>query len=163
MKRRFLLYLLACSFLFSGCSSHELSGNDWFLEQTSFYSDLEQASLSISDLFSLYFVGAVGTDDFSSELNLLFKQLSLSQEQYLNGKKKISPATHSYASKCGEEALTTAYKATLDLLSTSRELLQTTEQEKLISEYLEWREILITQIATYCTSQKLISEEERTS
>ena len=71
MKRKILLCAFSVSLLFFGCSSKSISGNDWLLEQSISYSDLEQASLSISDLFSLYFVGAVDKKDILNELDFI--------------------------------------------------------------------------------------------
>ena len=160
MKRKILLCAFSVSLLFFGCSSKSISGNDWLLEQSISYSDLEQASLSISDLFSLYFVGAVDKKDILNELELLTAQISFSQEQYLEGIEAISPSSHSYASKSGEEALTTSYEITLDFLDNAELLLKAGEQQQLMYEYLEWRELLITQIATYCTAIDLVSEKK---
>ena len=87
-------------------------------------------------------------------------QISFSQEQYLEGIEAISPSSHSYASKSGQEALTTSYEITLDFLDNAELLLKAGEQQQLMYEYLEWRELLITQIATYCTAIDLVSEKE---
>ena len=142
--------------LLTGCADQRLPANDWILKQNATCSDLEQASKSISELFSLYFIGAVEPSDFENELDLLIIQLQLSQTQYTESKANIQPATHSYASKSGQESLDSAYSITLNFLKDSAN----TEQSDLIYPYLEWRDSFISYIATYLTVKSLIIESE---
>lgn len=158
MKNKIFAVILVLSFLLSGCASQKIPANDWLLEQHAARSDLEQASISISDLFSLYLIGSIEWPDFENELNLLVMQLQLSQAQYNETKKEIEPASHSYASKCGQEALDDAYKLTLDFLIDTVKEADTVQG--ITYRYLAWRDSFISEIATYLTAACLIEENE---
>lgn len=159
MRHRFIACILLMLLFFSGCTARGKPANDWLLEQNVACSDLEQASISISDLFSLYFIGAIEPSDFGNELNLLITQLKISQAQYLETQQEIEPASHSYASKCGQEALDSAYDITLEFIgdTNSGEL---EDKEALAYRYLEWRDSFITEIATYITAKSFIEENK---
>lgn len=156
MKTKLAAVILSIFILLTGCTSQGIPANDWILDQDTTCSDLEQASKSISELFSLYFIGAIESSDFRNELDLLIIQLRLSQSQYTESKTNIQPATHSYASKSGQEALDSAYSITLEFLRDSIN----TEPSNLIYPYLEWRDSFLSCIATYLTAKSLIIENE---
>lgn len=155
MRNRCIVLFFLLIFLLSGCTNQKTTGNDWAMNLSSTYSDLEQASKSITDLYALYFIGAVESSDFQNEKRLLQTQLRLSQRQYEHTKSDINPGSHSYASKAIQEALDKAYDDTLTFLSC------TNEPDDLSTElyaYLEWRDSFITDIATYLTAKNLILE-----
>lgn len=150
--------VILCLFLLAGCNSESLSGNQWLLQQTTVYEDLEQASNNICDLFSLHLIGAVKESDFKNEVRLLITLLQSSQTNYRKSQKEIAPGSHSYASKCGLEALDNAYQVTLGLLEISDN--HAGDPEMLAQEYLSWRETFITEIAAFLTAKNLIMESE---
>lgn len=156
MKIKLMAVVLSILVILTGCVSQGLPANEWIVEQDTTCSDLEQASKSISELFSLYIIGAVEPSDFENELDLLIIQLQLSQAQYTESKSNIQPATHSYASKSGQEALDNAYLITLGLLKDS----VNSKPSDLIYPYLEWRDSFLSCIATYFTAKSLIIENE---
>lgn len=158
MKFRILAIALSALLLLSGCTQQGMPANEWILEQHNVCFDLEQSSKSISDLFSLYLIEAIDPSDFKNELKLLIFQLQISQAEYMKSKDNIQPATHSYASKSGQEALDNAYNTTLDFLETTLD--SECVPNDLIYPYLEWRDSFITYIATYLTAKSFIIENE---
>lgn len=154
--RRKLSALFLCLLLLCSCSAKGIPANQWLLEQETASDDLQQASISISDLFSLFLVGSIGKNDFETEIDLLTASLQLSQLQYQDTQKDIAPGSHSYSSKCGQEALDNAYTITLDFLSVSKTQLD--NPNVLAHHYLEWQDSFLTQIATYLTAKTFIEE-----
>lgn len=155
MKRK-LSALFLCLLLLCSCSAKGIPANQWLLEQDTASDDLQQASISISDLFSLFLVGSIGKSDFETEIDLLIASLQLSQLKYQDTQKDIEPGSHSYSSKCGQEALDNAYAITLDFLSVSKTVLD--DPSVLAHHYLEWRDSFLTQIAAYLTAITFIEE-----
>lgn len=154
--RRKLSALFLCLLLLCSCSAKGMPANQWLLEQDTVSDDLQQASISISDLFSLFLVGSIGKSDFETEIDLLIASLQLSQLKYQDTQKGIEPGSHSYSSKCGQEALDNAYAITLDFLSVSKTVLD--DPSVLAHHYLEWRDSFLTQIAAYLTAITFIEE-----
>lgn len=154
--RRKLSALFLCLLLLCSCSARGTPANQWLLEQETASNDLQQASISISDLFSLFLIGSIGKSDFETEIDLLIAGLQLSQLQYQDTQKDIEPGSHSYSSKCGQEALDNAYAITLDFLSASKSELD--DPSVLAHRYLEWRDSFLTQVAAYLTAKTFIEE-----
>lgn len=155
MNRKIIMLFLAISLLFTGCSNNCISANEWLLCQDSVCADLKQASLSCSDIVTLYISGAIAHEDFINEVLLIKNQIQLSQMLFLKSQQNIEPGSHSFVSKCGQEGLTAAYEETLTFLSLISE---EKSRENILYHYLKWEDAFIAQISTYLTAKNILQE-----
>lgn len=143
--------------LFEGCTKTvKDTANDWLMEQSDFIETIEIASTSISDLFSLYLIDAISMEDFSAELSLLKVQLDAARSKFIHKQSEIEINSHSFASKCGIEAIASAYRITIDFLNDS--LQYVLDKKNILNKYITWRNDLTQKVATYFTAKQLIEE-----
>ena len=157
MKSIKIITVFCIVLLFVGCTkTPKNAANDWLIEQSDFVETIEIASTSISDLFSLYLIDAISMEDFSAELFLLKAQLNIAKMEFTNKQSEIAINSYSFASKCGIEAITSAYRITIDFLNDSLQYFS--DKKYILNKYIIWRRDLTKETATYYTAKQLIEE-----
>lgn len=163
MKRNLLLILLLlCCLALTGCSQKGTTGNEWLLQQKSYCEELQEICSSIDDVYSLYLLGSMEINDYCNEIQLLQVQALACSAQYEQQKKdaNILPASHSYASKAGVDALESS---NMEIQMFLEQSLETTDRETLARLYVDFQDEMITNLATYITSYNLIQAEKEGS
>ena len=160
MKRNpLLILLLLCCLALAGCSQKGTTGNEWLLQQEPYCEELQEICSSIDDVYSLYLLGSMETNDYCNEIQLLQVQALACSAQYEQRKKDadILPASHSYASKAGIDALENSNRTIQTFLEKS---LETVDCETLARLYVDFQDEMLTNLATYITSYNLIQAEK---
>lgn len=153
-----LLALFLC-FCFGGCQPSGISGNDFLLQQQSYYQNLQAICSSSDDILTLYLIGSMDITDFQNEFHLLDKQARLSMNQYDQEKAQIIPGSHSYASKAGMEALNQAGNEILNFLHTVLE--NPSDLEFIAQQYILFQENIVEPLAVYITAKEMIIMESK--
>lgn len=148
-----LLLLFLCLGL-GACHASGISGNDFLLQQQSYYQNLQAICSSSDDILTLYLIGSMDITDFQNEFHLLVKQTKLVTNQYEQQKTQITPGSHSYASKAGMEALNQAGNEILNFLHTVLE--NPSDLEFIAQQYILFQENIVEQLAVYITAKEII-------
>ena len=90
-----------------GCAAKGVTGNEWLLMQEERLDELELLADNMDEVFSLYVMGAIGSTDFLTEIELLKQQYAVMNEMYDAEKREypILPENNSYAAQKGVEGL----------------------------------------------------------
>lgn len=152
----FILFCVALLFVTGCAKTGKITANNWLMEQSAFAETIQVASTSISDLYSLYLIDTICIEDFSAELSMLETQLSAYKLEFISKQSEIMPNSQSFASKCGIEAVCSAFTITIELLNYSLQHLS--DKESILNKYTIWRNDLTKEIATYFTAKQLIEE-----
>lgn len=149
------LTILSIITLLTGCGSDWITGNEWLLKQEDCFDDLEAFADGMDEVYTLYFIESISTEDFATELQLLSQQhkvLSAFYEQ-MKTENPIEPETHSFLSKKGTEAIENIYTCLGDIISSSVDENGTPlPQDQLAYQYLAFRQTLTGYIIEYITA-----------
>lgn len=149
------IVLLLLSVIGCNTAPKRVSGNELVLIEEECLEDLEIFCEGMDDVFVLYTIGSISSDDFTNEVNLLLEQFALVETKYEQLKKDnpVEPESHSYLSISGTEAMDNLYNSIeLTLLSVFDSNGAPYSPEQVSYIYLSQKQSIATYVADYTSA-----------
>lgn len=162
IKSQVLCSVLAILFLFCGCSAKGISGDDWILMQHDTISELQTFSEEMDDVYTLYIIGSISSDDFLTELDVLQQEYQIMKAAYDQDKENnpILPEDCSYAAQKGMDALDSIWETLWDALNCAVQDDTLLSVEEISYSYMAYQQELYETTLDYLTSYLIISGQE---
>jgi len=166
LKRKISLILIVILILsmLCGCKNREperITGNEWLMIQKEHsYVDLEAFCEGMDEVYTLYIIEAISSEDFKIELSLLNQQynLMLSVYEELKSKHPLEPESHSVLSLDGTNAIECMYETIRTTLASSVDAQgQPLSTQEIAYLYLAQSQVLQEHIATFTNAIALLN------
>lgn len=141
----------------AGCAEKEtgITGNEWLMKQEVLLEDLSAFTEGMDEVYALYIVGGISSEDFLLELRLLKQQYAILNQFYtqLKNENPVKEGTHSYVSKRGSDAIATYYSLLGEVIDNSVDKNGTPlKADELAYVYMAYQQQLVSALAEYTTA-----------
>ena len=165
MRRKLTIisvYTLSLLIFLSACTVKGITGDQWFLMQEPYISDLQSFAKGMDEVYSLYINGSIPNEDFINEVALLKDQYCVLEANYEFAKENIHilPESYSYAAQRGVNSIENIYRIFGEVLNSSVDEYNTPlSQSEIAYLYLLKGQEIDSYLAEYIAAYQIITSK----
>ncbi len=158
-----LFFLILCMSIFpilSSCGVQGITGDEWVIMQMDYMDDIDAFTKGMDEVYTLYVLGGITSDDFLTEIRVLKQQNLILQKVYEAEKENnpILPDSYSSIAQKGIQSIEDMRNIFTNILNESTdENGNVLSQEEIAYLYLSYNDELKTDLASYLVAYEYIT------